>query len=186
MYLHRFAEEKLRHLFSLFPVICIQGARQVGKSTLIENLFPKKIPTIVFEPTSDVFDARKDPDFFLQNHPSPLFLDEIQYAPELLPAIKKKVDREKKAGMYILSGSQNFSVLKNISESLAGRVIILDLYSMGQRELEGRAKRKSFLNDYLFSKDWQINLVPSNIGETLQQKIWDGSTFRNRWETLSD
>jgi len=113
-YYQRHLENKLKKLFSLFPVVCVQGARQTGKSTLIENTFKGKIQTITFDPVLDFADARKDPDFFLQTHPTPLFLDEIQYAPELLNSIKRKVDSEKKNSMYILSGSQNLGVLKNI------------------------------------------------------------------------
>ncbi|MCP3874715.1 MAG: ATP-binding protein [Desulfobacteraceae bacterium] len=150
-YKHRLIEKYILEVFQYYPVIAVLGARQVGKSTLIENLFKDRIKTIVFDPVIDILNAREDPDFFLQNNPCPLFLDEIQYAPELLNSIKRKVDMEKKNGMFIFSGSQNLSVLKNISESLAGRVSILNLLPMTKKELEG-TNNPSFL-EYWLSDD---------------------------------
>ena len=109
-YRKRLLEKKMLELFTYFPVVAVLGARQVGKTTLVENLFRDKIDTVVFDPVVDVGNARQDPDFFLQNIMCPVFLDEIQFAPELLGSIKRSVDREKKNGQYILSGSQNLAV----------------------------------------------------------------------------
>jgi uncharacterized protein len=109
-YLNRIIEEKLIKLFEFFPVVVILGSRQVGKSTLVSNLFKDRVKTIVFDPVRDIGNARNDPDLFLQNNPPPLFLDEVQYAPELLSALKRSVDITGKNGQYILSGSQNLSV----------------------------------------------------------------------------
>jgi uncharacterized protein len=134
-YKKRLIEEKILELFKYYPVIAILGARQVGKSTLVENLFSGVINTTVFDPVVDIGNARQDPDFFLQNTKTPAFFDEVQYAPELLGSIKRKVDIDKKNGSFILSGSQNLSVLKDISESLAGRVTIINLWPMCQAEL---------------------------------------------------
>lgn len=103
-YLNRIIEKKLVKLFEYFPVVAVLGARQVGKSTLVNNLFQDKIKTVVFDPVRDIGNARKDPDLFLQNNPAPLFLDEVQYAPELLSALKRSVDISGKNGQYILSG----------------------------------------------------------------------------------
>lgn len=137
--------------------------------------------TIVFDPAEDIGNARQDPDFFLQNHPPPLFLDEIQYAPELLSAIKRRVDREKKKGMYILSGSQNFSVLKSISESLAGRVFVQELFPMSLRERNKNLSETSFLKSWLESKGsldlkeirnlFKNSTPPS---DTLIANVWKG------------
>lgn len=74
---------------------------------------------MVFDPVNDIAGAKGDPDIFLDNYPSPLILDEIQYAPELVPAIKRRVDVGKQNGMYILMGSQQWAVIKNVAESLA-------------------------------------------------------------------
>ena len=93
MYLPRLIQDKVVDLFQHFPVVAVLGARQVGKSTLVAHLFRGTLDTIVFDPVVDVGNARQDPEFFLQNHPAPVFLDEIQYAPELLGPLKRSVDR---------------------------------------------------------------------------------------------
>ncbi len=147
-YKNRLIEEKIIELFQYFPVVAVLGARQVGKSTLIENLYKDKIKTIVFDPVVDIGNARNDPDFFLQNTATPAFLDEIQYAPELLNSIKRRVDREKKNGLYLLTGSQNLSVLKNISESLAGRIAIINLLAMTRFEIL-ESDKNTFIKNWL-------------------------------------
>ena len=127
-YKERNLSDEISRIAEQFPVIVVSGARQVGKSTLIKHLF-KEHDFVLLDPIVDIGNARADPDLFLDNHPSPLILDEIQYAPELVPAIKRRVDNNKQAGMYILTGSQQWSVLKSISESLAGRAILINLDS---------------------------------------------------------
>ncbi len=129
MYKIRHLEGKLRLMAQAFKIILITGARQVGKSTLLEHVFPH-IPSITFDPIQDIHQARRDPDLFFQQFPSPLILDEIQYAPELLPLLKRLVDKHPANGQYFLTGSHNLNVLKSVAESLAGRVGILDLSSM--------------------------------------------------------
>ncbi len=148
MYKPRLLEAKIAELFRYYPVVSVLGARQVGKSTLVENLFGDSMGVVVFDPVLDIENARQDPDFFLQNHPTPVFFDEIQYAPELLGAIKRRIDRLKKKGQYILSGSQNLAVLKSISESLAGRVAVVHLLPMTRREITGEPS-SNFLEQWL-------------------------------------
>ena len=138
IYRKRLVEDTLRELCRHFPVVAVLGARQVGKSTLVNHLFSAEYDTVVFDPVQDVEQARAEPDLFLSNHPGRLFLDEAQYAPELLSAIKRKVDRSRSPGQFILSGSQNLSVIKNISESLAGRVAIVELRGLSFQERQGR------------------------------------------------
>ena len=92
MYKHRIITEQLKKLTENFPVVVISGARQVGKSTLLQHAFPT-IDTVVFDPVTDVGAAKTEPDVFLDNHPAPLILDEIQYAPTLTAAIKRRVDK---------------------------------------------------------------------------------------------
>ena len=110
-----------------------------GKSTLVNHLFSDKAETIVFDPAQDVRNARRDPELFLRLNPPPLVLDEIQFAPELLGALKRLVDeRPGEMGQYILTGSQQFQVLRRVQESLAGRAGLIDLFSMSQREIQCR------------------------------------------------
>jgi hypothetical protein len=171
-YKHRLIENRLSELFEYYPVVAVLGARQVGKSTLVENLFSGKISTTVFDPVMDIGNARQDPDFFLQNITPPAFFDEVQYAPELLNSIKRKVDQQKKNGMYLLSGSQNLSVLKDISESLAGRVAILNLWPMSYGEVNEKSGGR-FLEKWLLEPENQ-NLSDTATSRPVFDTIWKG------------
>jgi len=164
-YRPRFIQNRLVELLDHFPVVCVLGARQVGKSTLIGALCSSDRETFVFDPVQDFANVRSDPDFFLQNHPPPLFLDEVQYAPELLPALKRKVDREQVNGAYIITGSQNLAVAKGVAESLAGRVAVLQLPPFGVREWTEQTDRPSFLDAWLGDgeicwDDWRRTPAP--------------------------
>ena len=103
MMLPRDIEERLRDLLAHFPVVAVIGARQVGKTTLGRRVLADA-PIFTFDPTQDLGGARQDPDLFLQNHASPCFLDEVQYVPELLSALKREVDRDPRKGRFLLSG----------------------------------------------------------------------------------
>ncbi len=133
MYKKRHVEERLLRIAKNFKVLYITGARQVGKSTLLAHLFPET-PVVVFDPVQDIYGARSDPDQFLDTFPNQTIFDEVQFAPELLPAIKRRVDRRPEKGQYLLTGSQHLGVLRNISESLTGRVGILELENMSLYE----------------------------------------------------
>ena len=126
-YSHRLLETKLRAYRESFPCVVLVGARQVGKTTLLQHLFGASAKTFVFDPVQDQFGARHDPDLFLRNNPPPLILDEIQYAPELVPALKRAVDRDRRPGQFVLTGSQQWQVMRTLAESLAGRAAILEL-----------------------------------------------------------
>lgn len=126
-----------------FPVLMVTGPRQVGKTTLLEICAKEHTPVQRAYVTLDDMDARslarRDPALFLQTWQPPLIIDEIQYAPELFSAIKIMVDRDKCNGLFWLTGSQKFQLMRGITESLAGRVAIVDLLGLSQAELDGRA-----------------------------------------------
>jgi len=147
-YLNRHLESRLTRYSKSFKTVLVGGARQVGKSTLLHHVFPN-IRQIVFDPVQDLYGARSDPDQFLDTFGSPLILDEVQYAPALLPALKRRVDQSDAKGQYFLTGSQNLAVLRNISESLAGRVGILQIDGLTPAEQIGRADEPSWLASYL-------------------------------------
>jgi predicted AAA+ superfamily ATPase len=147
-YRPRHAEEKLRRLAEHFKVVLVTGARQVGKTTLLRRVFPA-LKSVVFDPAIDRYDARRDPDLFLDNFPSPIILDEVQYAPELLAAIKRRVDENDRPGQYLLTGSQNLGVLRAVGESLAGRIGMLHLDGMTPHEIAGLGDRPGWLGAYL-------------------------------------
>lgn len=135
MYRNRLLSSRLQRLTENFPVVVVSGARQVGKTTLLKHIFPDH-DYVVFDASIDLEGARRDPDLFLLNHPTPLILDEIQYAPELVSTIKRSVDRAGSApGQFILTGSQQWQALRTLSESLAGRAAFLDLQGFSLQEL---------------------------------------------------
>ena len=122
-----------RHLESLvlealqqFPVVLLTGARQVGKSTLVQALcrgaWPASYLTLDDRTTLDA--ALTDPDGFIAANPGPVAIDEIQRAPDLLRAIKLQVDRHRKPGRFLITGSANILTLKTVSETLAGRIAL--------------------------------------------------------------
>ena len=147
-YLRRHLEQPIREAATYFKAILLLGARQVGKSTLLSHLFPK-VKTFVFDPIQDLYNARKDPDLFLQSFPPPLILDEVQYVPELLAALKRRMDQTDAKGQYFLTGSQNLSVLRHVAESMAGRVAVFHLDSFTPEEILGHGDECGWLPRYL-------------------------------------
>ena len=159
----RIYENQVINLTKFFKVILLAGARQVGKSSLLAHLFPE-ISTFVFDPLQDLYGAKKDPDLFLTNFKAPLILDEIQFAPELLPSIKRRVDLSDQKGQYLLTGSQQLSILKTVSESLAGRIAIIKVNPMIPQEIWA-----IFKPEY----DWLAVYMddPSNISKKIKGTI---------------
>ena len=135
MYINRTLEKHIKQLSNQFKVILVTGARQVGKSTLLKHCDPERNNV-----TLDDYRAREmalnDPELFLQRYKAPLIIDEIQYAPSILSYIKIAVDNSDKKGQYWLTGSQQFHMMKNVTESLAGRVAIIDLKGLSLKELD--------------------------------------------------
>lgn len=180
MYLNRHVEYELRQMANHFKMILITGARQVGKTTLLENVFPE-LDTITFDPAKDIQGARTDPDLFLQQHPDPIILDEVQYVPELLASLKRKVDKNENKGQYFMTGSQNLSMLKNIAESMAGRVGILHLGAMSLDEqagtVDGKSRQKNWLSHYLACTsplEFRKKITGLNEHTTLLKAMWRG------------
>lgn len=123
------------------PVVLLTGSRQVGKSTLVQALaraaWRGAYATLDDRATLDA--ALHDPDAFLEANPAPLAVDEVQRAPDLLRAVKRVVDRDRRPGRYLLTGSANLLTLKSVSERLSGRVALFNLEPFSWTELERRA-----------------------------------------------
>lgn len=134
-YRRRLIETKLKAYWEAFPCVLVTGARQVGKSTLVQELFGAQCRSFVFDPVQDLYGVREDPDLFLRNNPPPLILDEIQYMPELVPAVKRYVDQDRRPGMFVITGSQQWQVMRHLAESLAGRVAIQELGAFSLPEM---------------------------------------------------
>ena len=175
-YKERMVSEKLLGMVKYFPIVVVSGARQVGKSTLLKKLFPNW-EIVVFDPVMDISNARQDPELFLDNHPAPLILDEIQYAPELIPALKRRIDQNKEPGQYVLTGSQQWSVMKSISESLAGRAVFQDVEGFSLAEENEEMLSGLWLERYLNSPDEFVESSHSrmNVSHTLYEFLWRGS-----------
>ncbi|MCM1123544.1 MAG: ATP-binding protein [Eubacterium sp.] len=146
MYIYRIMEAKLKYLSKHFSVVMVCGARQVGKTTLLNQIKTdnEQIQYVTLDYPRIRSLAREDPELFLQQYQPPLIIDEIQYAVELLPYIKIRADQANKNGMYYLTSSQMFHMMKNVSESLAGRVGILSMFSLSRAEIDGK-KSEPFL-----------------------------------------
>jgi uncharacterized protein len=132
------------------PVTLLNGARQTGKSTLVQGLsaYGHQARYITLDNATDLAAASADPEGFIEALSGPVILDEVQHVPGLFPAIKREVDRNRVPGRFLLTGSADVLLLPNISESLAGRMEIHTLWPFSAGELEGR--RESFI-DKLFS-----------------------------------
>lgn len=173
MYIHRIMESKLKYLSKHFPVVMVCGARQVGKTTLLNQLKAEneQIQYVTLDYPRVRILAKEDPELFLQQYQPPLIIDEIQYATELLPYIKIRTDMANQNGMYYLTGSQMFHMMKNVSESLAGRVGILSMYSLSRAEMEGRISSPFLPN--------KINMTESDDTITaIFEKIYRGGMPR--------
>lgn len=139
-YLPRTMSRTLQRLSTFFPCVLITGARQVGKSTLLQHLLPQGMRYVTLDNVELAAEAQERPLAFLERMGCPLCIDEIQYAPALFRAIKQKVDENRRPGMYWLTGSQRFRLMKGVSESLAGRLGIVELFSLSQAECAGRGE----------------------------------------------
>ena len=146
MYIHRALESVVLRASEHFPVVMVTGPRQVGKTTMLEKLSTDERKYVSLDSPLIRELAKSDPELFLQRYSPPVLIDEIQYAPELLPFIKIHVDTHKRKGDFWLTGSQMFHMMKNVSESLAGRVAVLQMHGLSNAEIVG-VKSEPFTTD---------------------------------------
>lgn len=153
MYRSRHAEKTIKRLSKNFGAVLVTGARQVGKTTLLKE-FGKKVRAkpryVTLDNPLTLNEAVSEGSVFFKQHKPPIIIDEIQYAPGLFPYIKMITDTEKAKGLFFMSGSQQFQMMKNVSESLAGRIGIVTLSAFSIREIQGVAYDRPFLpvDDY--------------------------------------
>ena len=144
MYIKRHLQTAFLEANAFFPALLVTGARQVGKTTFLRANAEPERGFVSLDPMDTRLQAQSDPRLFLANHPPPVIIDEIQYAPELLSYIKQIIDDlryrepERAHGLFWLTGSQQFGVMKGVSESLAGRIAIFNLHGLSAAEIAGR------------------------------------------------
>lgn len=184
-YIHRSLEKELKKAAKHFPAIVITGPRQTGKSTLLKKMFPKAA-VLSFDDPALVEEAVKDPRLFLEKYPEPLILDEIQYVPELLSYLKLFIDEDRQRyGRFYLTGSAQFPLMKNLSDSLAGRIAILELtpFSLEEKRKALRKTQKTFdLEDAYIHACLQGSYPELVLQKDIDPQQWYGSYVRTYLE----
>ena len=143
-YIQRDIEKKIISLTKEYPCILITGPRQVGKTTVLRRLMASNRTYVSLDDLEERKLAKSDPALFLQIHDLPLFIDEVQYAPELFSYIKIAIDNGADPGSFWLTGSQAFRMMELAQESLAGRTAILHMPSLSQHEIYGSGENQPF------------------------------------------
>lgn len=148
--IHRELSQKIKELADKYPIVTLTGPRQSGKSTLLRHLFPDY--TYVSLENLDVREfAASDPHGFLKTYPSHVILDEIQKVPSLFSYLQTHVDAAGEDGMFMLAGSQNFNLLENVNQSLAGRTAILRLLPFSRKELNEAGELPATIDEQIFT-----------------------------------
>jgi len=171
-YINRSLERKFLHMSSFFKAVLVTGARQVGKTTMLRHLATGQNRTYV---TLDNIMARNlaknDPVLFFQTYKPPIIIDEVQYAPELFEQIKILCDESDVPGRFWLTGSQQYAMMKNVRESLAGRIGILELYALSMSEKDS----------VVFHNELDFSLPCLRERQTLVQKNDVVNVFEHIW-----
>ncbi len=170
----REVKERIKKINDTFRVLVVTGPRQVGKTTLLESVMPENMTKVSLDDETLRKEAKENPKIFLDSYPTPLFIDEVQYAPELFPYIKMKVDKDKTRGQYWLSGSQLFDLMKNVTESLAGRAGIVKMNSFTYSEIVRKTKKEVFDPDNLKQHDYiDVNEIFERIFKGGMPELYD-------------
>lgn len=165
-YIKRTLEPIIKRAASEFPAVVLTGPRQSGKTTLLQYLFGKRCGYVSLELPDVRAAALEDPRGFLEMYPSPVIFDEVQYAPNLFPYVKEKIDADRdRSGQYLLTGSQNLLLMGKVTESLAGRAAILRLLPLSRREAEGRPQ---------ISLPWESKRRSSPETTYSYRELWKG------------
>jgi predicted AAA+ superfamily ATPase len=163
MYYQRHIEKKILEAKSMFKVLLITGPRQVGKTTTLKHLFKDSYNYVTLDDVTELTIAKEDPKLFFMNHPLPLIIDEVQLAPSLFREIKRIVDNLEVYGQIILTGSQTFHLMAQITETLAGRIGILEFQGLSLREINEENFNMSFVPNDLFIK---------SIRKPMMEDLW--------------
>ena len=160
MYIPRHAESTVEQLSKMFGAVLVAGPRQVGKTTMLKKI-TKDIHYTTMDDMVMMASAQEESGTFFKDNPPPVFVDEIQKAPELFPQIKMILDRDHKKGQFFMCGSQQFKMMKNVSESLAGRIGLMTLLGFSLRETHRVDFKLPFIptDDYFSERKKHLALV---------------------------
>ncbi|MGN0462245.1 MAG: ATP-binding protein [Ruminococcus sp.] len=175
-YISRHMEKRILELSKSYSAILLTGPRQAGKTTMLRSLAEKENIGREYVTLDDLNArdmAKNDPALFIQIHKPPVLIDEVQYAPELFTYIKIHIDKHQNPGDFWMTGSQIFRLMQGVQESLAGRVALLHMSPMSQREIIG-AKCKPFTPDFDALLDESKKIAPVTTPEMFE-RIWKGS-----------
>ena len=167
MYYKRHIESTIKKAAGMFSAVLVTGARQVGKTSVLKES-TKGLSYVTLDDQLVLEAARNAPGTFLLDNTPPVFIDEIQYAPQLFPYIKMRADEEGRNGLFYLSGSQQFQMMKNVSESLAGRLGILNLAGLSLREIN----KDSFTDIFIPSPDY-FEKRKNSLKKLNHEKLWE-------------
>ena len=172
-----YKERTLKFSFTVasenFKVILLTGPRQVGKTTFLRGIAGAERSYVTLDNPKDLALARNEPDLFFQTYPPPVLIDEIQYAPSLFPYIKMLADNSETNGLVWMTGSQRFELMANVTESLAGRIHIMEMQGFSMYERDGAANQKPFLGPLSDHRQAGV-LTLRNLADTYEI-IWRGS-----------
>ena len=181
MYYHRQLEQKIRQTAQEYACITVYGARQTGKSTMIRSLFPQ-FEYVTLDKSAERILATDDSELFLDSHRVPLIIDEIQKAPDLMEAIKIRIDEAKLRSvidgttvplMYVLTGSNTHEIRENASETLAGRTALIEVASFSESE-KMRKSGDEFNPDIKVLMEKQKELIPKKSHEIYDEIFLGG------------
>lgn len=173
-YIKRDLEDKILSLSKEYSCLLITGPRQVGKTTILKQLMNDDREYVTLDDLQERNLARTDPAMFLQMHSMPIFIDEVQYAPELFSYIKIEIDKGANPGDFWLTGSQAFKLMELAQESLAGRIAILHMPSLSQHEIYGKGNSLPFYVDLDSLKLRKKTNEQADVKE-IYERIWKGS-----------
>jgi len=173
MYITRALESRILKASKHFRALIVTGPRQVGKTTLLKHMAESERKYITLDDPIEREAAKTEPALFLERNQPPIIIDEIQYAPNLLPYIKMYVDAHENKGDFWLTGSQKFHMMKNVSESLAGRIAVIEMYGLSQSEIAG-TESEVFVCDHLKMSERLKTRNPMSLAD-IYERIFNGS-----------
>lgn len=175
VYIKRHMEETVIQMSKSFPAILLTGPRQAGKTTMLRKLAEQENRSRGYVTLDDLNErslAKNDPALFLQIHQPPILIDEVQYAPELFPYIKIYIDKRHTPGDFWMTGSQVFHMMRGVKESLAGRVALLHMSPLSQREILGMPCMP-FVTDFDTLLSESKTIKPMSVQEIFE-RLWRG------------